>query len=107
MPEGFEARWRAARFVVPVVLLAVAMGTFLIVQHDLSSKKHAARSHGSAAPSRTQRRYRSKRFYVVQSGDSLTLIAARSGVAVGEIETLNPRVDPNSLRPGQRLRLRR
>jgi len=45
-------------------------------------------------------------FYVVKPGDSLSTIAARTGVAVGQLEALNPNVDPNVLHAGQRLRLR-
>ena len=45
-------------------------------------------------------------FYTVKAGDSLSKVAAKTGVPVGQIEALNPTVDPNVLHLGQRLRLR-
>lgn len=44
--------------------------------------------------------------YVVKEGDSLSGISARTGVSLRRIEQLNPRVDPLSLVPGQRLKLK-
>ncbi len=45
--------------------------------------------------------------YVVKSGDSLSAISAKTGVAVATLESLNPGVDPNALQTGQRLTLRK
>jgi LysM domain len=44
--------------------------------------------------------------YVVQSGDTLTSIAHRTGVPVQEILALNPEVDPQILIAGETLKLR-
>jgi LysM repeat protein len=44
--------------------------------------------------------------YEVQSGDTLISIARRTGVSVGEIEALNPEVDPQILIAGETLKLR-
>lgn len=44
--------------------------------------------------------------YVVKNGDTLTSIAHKTGVSVVRIQTLNPRVDPQILISGERLRLR-
>jgi hypothetical protein len=44
--------------------------------------------------------------YEVQEGDTLTAIAAETGVSVARIEALNPGLDPQALTPGQELRLR-
>ncbi|HKG37250.1 MAG TPA: LysM domain-containing protein [Solirubrobacterales bacterium] len=44
--------------------------------------------------------------YVVQSGDTLTGIAAKTGVSVSELQELNPGIDPQILVSGQRLKLR-
>lgn len=46
------------------------------------------------------------RVYTVKSGDVLSVIAERFNVPVSRIERLNPDVDPRTLRPGTRLRLR-
>jgi LysM repeat protein len=42
----------------------------------------------------------------VQSGDTLISIAHRTGVPVVRIEELNPKVDPQILVSGERLKLR-
>ena len=43
---------------------------------------------------------------MVQSGDTLTAIAATTGVTVAELLALNPDVDPQLLSTGERLKLR-
>lgn len=108
MPGKSRARGNPARFFAPIALIAVIAGTYLIVDHGLATKKkspHAA----VAGPrlTRTQRRYVKKRYYRVQPGDSLSVVSTRTGIAVGTLEALNPKLDPNTLQPGQRIRLRR
>lgn len=44
--------------------------------------------------------------YEVKEGDSLSIIADRTGVPVEEIEALNPDLDPQALTIGQKLKLR-
>lgn len=44
--------------------------------------------------------------YVVQSGDTLTSIAHKTGVSVASIEALNPGIDPQILVSGEKLKLR-
>jgi LysM repeat protein len=44
--------------------------------------------------------------YVVQTGDTLTSIAHKTGVSVARIQTLNPGVDPQILISGEKLKLR-
>ena len=44
--------------------------------------------------------------YVVQNGDTLTSIAARTGVSVARIQELNPGIDPQILVSGEKLKLR-
>lgn len=44
--------------------------------------------------------------YVVKKGDSLAAISQKSGVPVARIESLNPKLDPLALLPGQRIRLK-
>ena len=44
--------------------------------------------------------------YEVKSGDTLSAIAAETGVSMSRIEELNPAIDPQALIAGQTLRLR-
>lgn len=107
MPDRSGRRWNPARFFAPIALVAVIAGTYFIVEHGLATKTTTSRSHVIAHLTHSQRKYVRKKFYVVQAGDSLTVVASKTGVAVGTIESLNPNADPNALQPGQRLRLRR
>jgi len=45
--------------------------------------------------------------YTVKSGDTLGMIAEKTGVSVPELLELNPELDPQSLTVGDRIRLRR
>lgn len=47
-----------------------------------------------------------KAFYVVKSGDTLSGIAATTGVTVAELQTLNPSIDPQLLSTGEKIKLR-
>ena len=46
------------------------------------------------------------RAYVVQNGDTLTSIAAKTDVSVARLQALNPGVDPQILISGEKLKLR-
>ncbi len=43
----------------------------------------------------------------MQSGDTLTSIAQKTGVKVAEIQALNPEVDPQTLIAGEVLKLQK
>lgn len=45
-------------------------------------------------------------YWTVKHGDSYGLIAEKTGLTVDELETFNPYVDPATLMPGQRVKLR-
>jgi LysM repeat protein len=45
------------------------------------------------------------RYWIVRPGQTLSSIAAREGLALGDVERLNPRLLANSLASGQRVRL--
>jgi LysM repeat protein len=105
--------WRnPARYIVPLALAASVAATYVIVHHALGNKHSSttsatvqttttvAHSHANSGSSKAK-------FYVVKAGDSLSAIAAKTGVSMSTIERLNPHLNPNALQPSQRLRLRR
>jgi LysM repeat protein len=102
--------FKLARLLAPIALIAVAAGTYLVVHSSL-----AVHHPAPVAQSRTLQRGRRKaharlaepKFYIVRSGDSLSAIAAKSGISQATLQALNPSVSPDSLQTGQRLRLRR
>jgi LysM repeat protein len=90
----------------PIALAATIVGTYLVV-HGALTKSHAKHHSHVARQSRTtHRKYAKAKFYTVQPGDNLTSIAAKTGLSVTTLESLNPTIDPNSLQTNQRLRLR-
>lgn len=102
---------RGARFLAPIAIIAVAVGVYLIVHstvdghhRTVTSTTTAAVRRGGAAHHRAPPKPTS---YVVKPGDTLSGIAAKTGVSVDELTALNPSVSPNALQTGQRLRLRR
>jgi LysM repeat protein len=96
-----------ARLAAPLALLAAAVAVVVVVQ---ASRSNAPSSTPSATrtvvtePARKARRT-APRTYVVKVGDTLTVIADKTGVSLDEIERLNPDVDANALQTGERLKL--
>jgi len=97
---------KSARFLAPIALAATIAGTYVVVHHGLTAKSttshHSGRTHRHAHGKFTR-----AKFYVIQGGDSMTSIAAKTGINLTKLEAMNPSVDPNALQTGQRLRLRR
>jgi LysM repeat protein len=99
------------RYLAPVVFLLVVTGVVLVVRAGLSSDGSPTRTRSvtttkSAPASRRPNPPAAKRWYVIQSGDTLGAIAAQLGTTVAVLLRLNPGVEPTALRPGERLRVR-
>jgi hypothetical protein len=113
MVDRSRPRRSPARYLAPLALAAMFAGTYVIVHHGL----HSGSTHQSGttippasrhrAHKHTVRHRTSPKFYVVRSGDSLSVIAERTGLSIVTLQGLNPSLNPNSLQVGQRLRLRR
>jgi LysM repeat protein len=97
-----------ARYLAPIALLATITATYLIVNRGLASNHSTTISRTSVAhaPAATHKLARA-RYYVVRPGDSLSAIAARAGLSLSALQSLNQGVNPNALQVGQRLTLRR
>jgi LysM repeat protein len=96
-----------ARFVAPLALAGAALAIVLVVK---SSRPH--HSSGTTATTttttvQTHHKHRPRhRYYVVKPGDLLSKIAAKYGLSTQALEELNPKLDPQTLQAGQRVRLR-
>jgi LysM repeat protein len=78
----------------------------LVVQNTLSEDgSSTTQTTTSTSTTRTTAKQGPKT-YRVRSGDTLGAIAEKTDVSVDKLVELNPDVDPQSLRAGQRLRLR-
>lgn len=101
---------RSGRFVAPIALAAVTLGVYLIVHSTLAHHTTAARPPAVVVnrPGHSRTHRARPRFYVVKPGDTLSSIAAKTGVTMGRLTALNPSLAsaPNSLQTGQRLRIR-
>lgn len=81
-----------------VVVIAVSLGG------GSGSSQPASRTGGVTTQKAEQRPVPA--FYVVQTGDTLTAIAHKTGVSVARIQALNPSIDPQILLSGEKLKLR-
>jgi hypothetical protein len=104
-----------ARFLAPLALLSFVVALLLVVSHS----SNGGSPGGAATPSQgrppataggggnSSSRSKGPRFYTVKAGDTPTAIAAKTGVPLTQIEQLNPNLDPQTLSPGERIKLRR
>lgn len=96
------ARIFAALALVVALLAAVVVASSGLNGGDADGRHH--RHHKTQMEAEKQRT--TAKTYTVETGDTLTAIAHRTGVPVAEILALNPEVDPQILIAGQTLKLR-
>jgi LysM repeat protein len=110
-------RWRAwlPRILAPLAFFAAATVLVVVVNRSLNADAGqtattppAAGTDTSATTNEgtTTNRGGKKRFYRVRNGDFLETIAQRFDTTVEDLLALNPNLDPNSLQPGERIRVR-
>lgn len=88
--------WR--RYVAPAAFLAAVTVAVVLVRAGLESG-------GSSTTTTATTTVLAKRYYRVHAGDTLVVIAHKTGVSVKTIERLNPRVKSTSLYIGERIRI--
>jgi LysM repeat protein len=94
------------RFLAPVAIIAVAIAVGLIVRARVDTH-HAAAAPPTHRLPVSRHVARTKAFYVIKPGDSLSSISVKTHVPIATLEALNPSIDPSALQTGHRLRLRR
>jgi LysM repeat protein len=96
----------AARIAAALALVAAVLVCVVVASAELNSDSSSDRHH-SQPHAQKQKKPRTKaKAYTVESGDTLTAIAHKTGVPVAEILALNPEVDPQILIAGQTLKLK-
>ncbi|WP_026912792.1 LysM peptidoglycan-binding domain-containing protein [Patulibacter minatonensis] len=90
------------RILPALVLIAVVVAVWLVVQPH--TQEPTARPAAEVTEQRDTQPKR--RTYTVRQGDSLSSVAQRYRITVDRLIELNPRVDPQAIHRGQRLRLR-
>jgi LysM repeat protein len=86
-----------------VAIVVVASNTHL---HSDSNNKSGQNKGQTQKEQQKKPRTKAKK-YVVESGDTLTSIAHKTGIPVAEIQALNPEVDPQILIAGETLKLQK
>lgn len=95
------ARLAAALALIGAVLVIIVVVSAAMNEDSSPKQQRTERSAKKQKPKRTQ-----EKTYTVETGDTLTAIAHKTGVPVAEILALNPEVDPQILIAGQTLKLR-
>jgi LysM repeat protein len=102
-----------ARFIAPLALVAVGVALFMVISSSMDKSSggntpgQTSGNEPAASPSPNGKRERKgPRRYRVKTGDTPSSIAEKTGVPLEEILRLNPDLDPQTLAPGQRIKLR-
>ena len=107
-----------ARFVAPAVFLLAITIVVLLVRAGLNggetrsaptvpiSTAAATTSSTQTTPAALAPGKPKKQFYVIQSGDTFGVVAAKLNTTVEALQALNPGVSSNSLTIGQRIRVK-
>jgi LysM repeat protein len=99
-----------AHYVAPVAFLAGVTIAVLLVHSALSGHRGTttttAPTRATAPRTTTPAKSAAKKYYVVQTGDTFGTIAAKVGISLERLQSLNPGVSTNALQVGQKLRIR-
>jgi LysM repeat protein len=100
------------RFLAPIALVACAVALYTVVKDarapagksssDTPAQASSTPGKGSAASKSAKKK---RRVYTVKKGDTASGIAAKTGVSIETMQKLNKHFDPQTLSPGQRIRL--
>ena len=102
-----------ARFLAPLALVAFALALYVVVTGATGNDPESKGTQGAKPATRStnaptgRKRKKTRRTYVVKSGDTPSGIAEKTGVPLTQILQLNPDLDPQSLNPGTKIKLRR
>src|ERR1700722_2353703 len=99
---------RSVRLLAPIAIIAVAVRVYLVVHGAVDNHQTVTQTRNAVnTPKHHKHKHsRKPKFYVVKPGDTLSGIATQTGISLTVLEQLNPRISPNALQTGERLRLR-
>jgi LysM repeat protein len=101
----YEHGWRTplARYGAPIAFLVAVTAAVLLVRAGLKAGSDKASAPSATVTSTLPAGKR--QFYVVRAGDTLGVVAERFDTTLDDLVALNPQIDPNALKIGQRLRI--
>jgi LysM repeat protein len=103
-----------ARFLAPLALVVFALALFVVVtgttkdgadKTDAQSTGQPAKASATPTPEGGTKR-KPKKTYTIKSGDTPSGIAVKVDVPLDRILELNPDLDPQTLTPGTKIKLR-
>jgi LysM repeat protein len=95
-----------SRQYVYLILVGLVVLLLAIVVVAATTLTGAPPAQSAAAKARAAKLAKLPVHWKVHTGDTYERIARRTGLTVAELEAFNPKVDPSTIRPGQRLKLR-
>jgi LysM repeat protein len=109
------ARARLARLAAPAAFLLAVTVALLLVRSGLEGGSGSggdstvptltSSTRSTSTTTVTTKKRPRRRFYTIQSGDTLATVAAMFGTTVEQLLALNPEIDPRALRVGQKIRV--
>jgi LysM repeat protein len=99
------------RWAAPVAFLAaITIGALVVRAGFEHGKQHRASTPTTTVTSKTKKhghhpKQPALRTYTVQTGDTLSVIASKTGTTVAILLKLNPHIDPQALQVGQKIRV--
>ena len=98
------------RWAAPVAFLAaITIGALVVRAGFEHGKQHRTSTPTTTVTSRKEHDHHPKqpavRTYTVQTGDTLSVIASKTGTTVAVLLKLNPHIDPQALQVGQKIRV--
>jgi LysM repeat protein len=99
------------RLLALLAIAAVVVAVVLIVssfKKESDDDKGSRSGNGKAQPTKKHKppQHSKAKTYTVESGDTLTAIAHKTGVPVAQLQALNPEIDPQILIAGEVLKLK-
>jgi LysM repeat protein len=98
---------RSARSLAPLALVVFVLVLVMLISSTGGGGPKSSTTKGNRTATTRARPRPKPRSYVVKSSDtSLDSIARKTGVPTDRLLSLNPALDPQTLVPGQRIKLR-
>jgi LysM repeat protein len=98
---------RSARLLAPLALVVFVVVLVMLISSTGGDGSKSSTTKGNRTVTTRARPRPKPRSYVVKSSDtSLDSIARKTGVPTDRLLSLNPALDPQTLVPGQRIKLR-
>ncbi len=101
---GTWQQW-STRLLALLGLAAVVVAILVVVGGSIDSSRDDGKKRGDRGGKQEQQQS-GEDTYVVQPGDNLSTIADSANLSEERLLELNPDVDPQTLQPGQTLKLR-